>query len=155
MTSKGAPYPRPLLASARPMGEPSDCTVVPLNVSEFGTITGVAADARTLLEEARQKHGPGGCIIVRTESLFRGFWYNRHAGAEGWVLRGCRCCVPPLPTASRHVSCPAPLPPPLLPCSTAGLQTVAARGMFFAANLEALAQRVADEIGGKYNALHL
>ena len=83
MTSEGAPYPRPLLASARPAGEPADCAGLQLNGSEFSTLTGAAASARALLEGARQERGPGGCIILRTESLFRGFWYNRHAGLEG------------------------------------------------------------------------
>lgn len=76
MTSEGAAYPRPLLDSARPQGEPADCAVLPLHVAEFGSLVRVAAAARALVDGARQAVGPNGCIILRTESLFRGFYYN-------------------------------------------------------------------------------
>lgn len=77
MTSSGTNYPRALLASARPMGEPSDCVVVHLNVPEFGNITDAAALMRLALNGTHQKRGSRGCIILRTESLFRCFWYKR------------------------------------------------------------------------------
>lgn len=76
MTSEGAPYPRPLLDSARPEGEPADCAVLPLHVPEFSSLVRVAAAARALVDGARREQGNRGCVIIRTESLFRGFYYN-------------------------------------------------------------------------------
>ena len=81
MTSRGTKYPRPLLTSARPTGELHDCTVLPLNVPEFSTIVNTAAAARRLLETARANQAAAGCFILRTESLFRGFYCNRCAHA--------------------------------------------------------------------------
>ena len=79
MTSEGTKYPRPLLTSARPAGEQRDCTVLPLNVPEFSTITDTAGEARRLLVAARAKQKDSDCFILRTESLFRGFYCNRCA----------------------------------------------------------------------------
>lgn len=80
MTSEGTQYPRPLLTSARPARELHDCTVLPLNVPEFSTISNIAAAARKQLAAARVKDPAAGCFILRTESLFRGFYSNRRAG---------------------------------------------------------------------------
>jgi hypothetical protein len=115
MTSEGTKYPRPLLTSARPAGELHDCTVLPINVPEFSTITNAAAAARQQLEAARAKDAAAGCFILRTESLFRGFFSN----------------------------------------STGGLQATASRGVFYAHRVVELADRVAERIGGRFNAMHL
>ena len=81
------------------------------------------------------------------------------------MIRRRRARLCPCRGSSGHAAAPGSATPPELParrrapacraCSTAGLQTVAARGLFFAANLEALAEKVADQVDGKFNALHL
>jgi hypothetical protein len=115
MTSEGTQYPRPLLTSARPAGELRDCTVLPLNVPEFSTISNIVGAARQQLAAAREQQPAADCFILRTESLFRGFYCN----------------------------------------STGGLQATAARGAFYAPRLVELAGRVAERIGGRFNAMHL
>lgn len=128
MTSQGAAYPRPLLTSARPAGESANCTVLPLAVPEFSTLVSTAAAARALLDAAQQDHsGTGGCVILRTESLFRGFYSNRWAGiwcgqqcywedgASGWFMSA----PPHLPTQHTATLSPSAAPlaskPSLLP----------------------------------------
>lgn len=46
-------------------------------------------------------------------------------------------------------------PPVHVPCSTGGLQAMAAKGIFYAAPLVDLVDNVVKRIGGKFNAMHL
>ena len=116
MSSEGTEYPRPLLTSARPAGEAQDCVVLPFNVPEFSTITGSAAAARRLLAEARAKHAAAGCFILRTESLFWGFYGNRWGVPQGLCMHAVEDCMHqqggmPAQAAANHST------PPTLCCA--------------------------------------